>query len=386
MLKTYKPIFEVELRHAYFAKQFANVFSVRPTKQTHQLMQLADLKIRQKDLGKFQVYYGIQGDQPARLKAEMEEAPKSLTFLISITDPFFLNYSELPYTSFNTRKFFFTNQGLPADSLLLFKGKKEDVDAENPPTSVGDADIYNFKLPDIQNVLAQLPPGEKDAEQLAIMKNTRGKMVVEWPVKWDEKGERWVIENYSFQGTPGKYFIEVGDLKTDVFVYGSRELKESDFGLIEIQLSDETGPLPVFPSLEGEGPKEPVSLKVQFQNRSIFWRYHIISRPREKETVPPPYTYSIQTNTTDVFESMKESPFKEKVNEKETVTSFQSKSRILLKEPGAVSVDFKLEIKDPTAVGTPPVISLPVPQPGMVNAVRDENKEIQFYSDMYIYL
>jgi hypothetical protein len=384
MLKTYKPIFEVELRHAYFAKQFANVFSIRPTQQTHQLMKLVDLKIRQKDLGKFQVFYGVAGEQSPPLLTEMKEGPRSLTFLTSAFDPYLFNYSDLPYFRFNSRKFFFTNRGNSADSLLLFQGNKEKTDEETVPKSVGDADIFDFSMPDIQSLLAQLPPGEQGAEQAAVMKNTKGKEVVEWPVKWDDQGKQWIIESYSYQGTPGKYTVEVGELKTGVFVYGSRELKESDLGLIEIQLSDENGPLPVFPSLEGEGPKEPVSFKIQFQNRSTFWRYHIIARPREKEKTPPSYSYSIQTNTADEFQLMETSSFKG--NENEKVTSFQSKSPIPLAEPRAISVKFKLEIKDDSAIGTPPVVALPIPQPEQVKAERNDKNEIEFYSDMYIYL
>src|SRR6478736_7743256 len=102
----YSYFFRVELLHKYFAKGVFNDFTITPSRQTQAA--LRGNKMITKQYGN-RLYAGMEVDDAG--KAIMVPSNNlQLTFFLTLNNPLFFNYTNLPFTVQSGKVYYFTNR------------------------------------------------------------------------------------------------------------------------------------------------------------------------------------------------------------------------------------------------------------------------------------
>jgi len=381
MGKDFRELFSLHFHHRYYRDGKTDDLFVVPTAETARWMDRHHLRLRPMD-GAFRVYYGREDHRHPLLEFLREsKTTPTLTFFIRIKTAAFFQFTDLPEIHFNRYKLYFSNAKVGGP-------EKEDAGIPLPLTAgskeqVTEADL----LPGLATVLPELAtrlpaPESEPAESLELsVQDIDGAPRAGLFLHWDKVQRQWRAQYPDLSGLPsGKYTIPLPEQEPLEFLHLSPALRPADHGLLQIQLGPD--PNGNHPFLEGPSIRQQHYV-ITFNSRSTIWRYHLIQRRNGTDGPIPQRSYSVQKGRDAVFEIEKEET--DPAGRERKVT-LQSKSALALREVEEHEAYFELNATGGEGPADFTPLTLPLPGKDNVRALRDQENNVTYYSDLYVYL
>lgn len=117
MNSQYSILFRVNFRHAYFADEVPDCFSVKPTSETERFLLNHSLLFKSRHDG-FTIAFESYSNGQEYTAASILASAQVLTFTLSLKDTLFFNYTDVAATDIGTSVFFFRNDATPGSASL----------------------------------------------------------------------------------------------------------------------------------------------------------------------------------------------------------------------------------------------------------------------------
>lgn len=132
----YSILFRVDFRHAYFADDIPDCFSVRPTADTEKFLLNNGMLLKVKH-GGFMIAFESHNNGQAYTGDSILASGETLTFAVSLKDPLFFNYTAVEAADIGTSAFYFHNHNTAGRSSSLhaseYAGAEDLVPAKDLP-------------------------------------------------------------------------------------------------------------------------------------------------------------------------------------------------------------------------------------------------------------
>lgn len=342
----YKLLFSVQILHDYYKSGLSTDFILKPTYDTKRLIQKAGLICKFQNTG-IEVYANTEKvNDKYKLITELIRENK-LVFLMELKNPYFSNFTSLPFNPGQKTAYYFSNKvANPDNDKLYIMGETADyVDEKNLVSYVYDSfgvDIESTK----PVAFGKLKFPHDEMNILQRRQNTEGKLMYSFGLENVPEGKfDFMLERKKhFENS----FYNTGNFKSERF-----------FGIVEIFLSK----LPALTRFyDNDNFITPKNYHIRFKNRSTYWRY-IIANNSEQEMDDPGI---IQSNPPMIYDL-------------EGNLSFVSKDTLPLSEQPVLGIE--LRTKKSSAASSIKT-NLPNPSIDLVQVNRDDLDKV--YSNIYV--
>ncbi len=351
-LFNYKRLFSVKYIHDYYSNGFSNDFTIKATEKTAETLQKSGLILRQVNNG-FEIHADSRkiGDQYKTLK-EIDVNSK-LVFLLELNNPYFINFTDLPFNNSIKSLFYFNNVETSEHNENIHLSTSEYVGKEQGVEYHYD---YFFKeiISDINIAFGEIifPDDNTSFQQKrfkVLEKNT------------DTEGK--FLYSFVLQNKPAGRFNFLFNKKkqNEVFYYNITSFKSFKiFGIIEIFLDNS-----VLPDARFINEQNVISEKeyfIKFKNRSTYWRYIVDNKSKQDLQDPGIVHTKLDLNF-----------------DKDSALNFTSQDVIPLSSDPIQGLEFR---KNKNAAGSK--IKSNLPNPGIDMIRIDTDNENKIYSDIYV--
>ncbi|MEM7106108.1 MAG: hypothetical protein AAF502_23450 [Bacteroidota bacterium] len=343
----YKGLLVLRMRHSYYRDANPSDLSIVPTTETLETLRDHDLLYKAFNDG-FAILYSTE--KTGQLIDLMEEDFR-LTFFINNTDPYLINYTELPFTG-PDQFYSFNNLGdLPEKegSLQLHRG---DSPGEDTIRTVKPA-AFTYQVN---------PKAQHTTIEVTDVLNNR-------LIKEDIKDMPYFPIDLTYE-PQGEYTLKVNGKEDQTFYALHEKMKGPPFGMIDLFLKDAL-------KLASGGKKEFERLEylINFEARTTTWNYLFINEDE---------TRNFNFSDYQITNSKKKISF----TDPETITLptgleatiMASESPIALKE--YPEENFQLKVKK-NGKGITFQVDLPNPT---VDALKINTDNGEMYSEIFVYL
>ncbi len=360
-------LFEVLFYHSYYTSGISRDFIIEPAARCRQLLRNYGLLFKKTPQG-FVVLYEIirdEADQSAPLKSIEEEI--KLSFILKPSNPYLLNYSDLPLRSEPNHLYRLhnMNDNLKNDELLL----------------TSSTNINHLSQSDRIEVKPQLFQYRRAMAKTV----TEMELIDEWGASVTSKTLVAVEDLLSFTvdltgRPPGRYLLKLdGEVVLDF--YASDELmRQNAFGVVDLFSGDLVPEAYRFVRESGEAHPRYV---VRLETRRTYWKYHVAFKYYERDKKFDPKKVTVNHPDASVsFESQ------EVFDEKEAIPKeiFLSDRELSLTEAPVKGIDLKLK-KSGQGGGDGNKVDLRknLPNPS-VRSVKPDEAGSKVYSEIFVYL
>lgn len=248
LMTKYKELLKLNLRHDYFKSGYLPNVKIAPTAATAVVLKQYQLQFRPSSTGFF-IGYALTD---THVPLQDLEGPLQLSFMISIPDNNFLNYTDLPYEFDDSHIFYFNNKEMDKDSTDTKNlSLDEFVTSEDKIEVSGPMIIYNFEE-------------EQYDVELEVV-NHNEDIIFEDTVDGRDFSELRLV------GEPaGKYTLMLDGLEEKSFYVTDGGLKQP-FGVIDIFIDpDDDSDYSFF---DGSKELKAQEYNIHFKPRAIRWKY-----------------------------------------------------------------------------------------------------------------
>lgn len=203
---SYKQCFQITINHNYFVGDVCTVLQLIPTSAGKQALKRNNLRINPR-LNNFGIYCGINADTAITLPEQIE-GMKDLFLQVINEDPYFFNYTDLPFQAAGNDISFYTN--LPDGTSL---------------SDIGTATLQPNAF------FIQLPPKKTVS---IVVKNQAGKTIHEDQADGTQSSSYRV--NLTSKGM-GYYTLWIDKKQTDQVFVTTEELHPNCIGILQISMN-----------------------------------------------------------------------------------------------------------------------------------------------------
>ena len=347
-LFNYQKIVELQVWNDYYQGLQSGDFQFVPEHATHRTLRNMGLKLKEVS-GGFRLFAAL--DDTGKLQKDPVAVPFKLVFFMRLTNPRFLNLTNLPFDLDGSKIYYFSNQasnkrevfGTGSDSLLL---------NQNDTTSSADqiktsGKVYSYTHDgDDGPKIAELVWGDTD-EVVASQ-------------ELDPVDARYNFQ-FKLEGlAAGRYKLMLEGGELDRFYYAGELALASYFGVVELFSQVETN----YKWFTNAGLVSAKTYRLAFKRRETLWRYKVINR-NELELTNPGIR---ETDTPWEFTHSGDHVF-------------VSNSPMPLKEAPIKGIALRSDQTDAASVL---ISDLPNPDPDLIKP--DPGNPATIYSDIYVYL
>lgn len=349
-------LFKVKCLHDFYEDGITPDFTFMPTGETAVLMRNHRLLFRPQKAG-FIVLYNTQQVEDLLLRKKINQLEK-LTFIMKITNKFFLNFSAVSFENLN-RTHYLSNSFSKKSELNLIHPK---TFLENSPNIefLSKNRELQFSFPDLINT-ATIKLTNSEGANIHLNKLLQRKL----PKK---------IEQIWFPArrlSSGKYTLSAkGKWSRDFYVMDQTE--DHVWGIVDIFLTGKNTTVSVF---NENGLLKP-DFHIQFRARETYWKYILINQQQRNKK------YSDAKVSLNGKEIKFSKPKSMTLNDGTEAHFIESKSTIKLEQN--ISDSHKLELKLKNGVKwLPRTVKLPKPATA---AIKPDKETDKIYSVTYVYL
>lgn len=368
MIRHFVDWFSISLQHGFFADGKCRNMDIIPSKSTVQLMRQYEL-VWGVQRGVFLMKFAQNEDN--RIALSQLKTPQALRFFLQNKDPYFSNFTQIPF--FNS-----------SSTILFLSNLNSTPGILSAETSVGSQDLLpvypaRFELESADGG----PLSLRDAQNRILIPNADQKDPLPW-VLVDSEGHPPRIK-VNLEGFPsGKYGLELQTEQIKWFFLQDAERKIEYTGIIDIYVGAENS----FLKLPNQDQQEafPTALFIAFEARSLPWQYLLINR--SKLSFDRLEVFNVEDSSFS-FRAM-EQPFRN-----EEAFLCLSEKPLPLKERQKLKPKLRVVKKNEPVGFNPDPMELDLPTPDVKILARNPSSadgspgassEFEVYSNMYIYL
>lgn len=353
----YMTLFQVEASHTFYLDYEGNKVDhkpdllFKPTSECRNILKNYRLIFKSSKEG-FRILGQVKDidTSPHKLLIPIDEGVK-FTFTISLLNPYFVNFSQLPIENTRGKLYRFTNlqESVMAGAISLSKI------AGSPVSS---ADLMTIKPKRFTTEIDIPPP---TTQTRIILKDRKNISILDEKVNIDPNTGKGIINTDLSSLEDGIYSLTI-DGAEETFFSSDHCFTNTIFGVVEIFNGSEPPESCRFINTTDE--ITPVTYIIPFAARSCIWKYNLVQRVH---TISDPMSITItnQSGLSFIPESIQE------YNEYIVQLPFRSDDEI------------ELRCKDNNCTINFPESS-EIPQPSFANIKFDENDHI--FIDSYIYI
>lgn len=345
----YQSLFKVTVAHKFYKEQPAKDFSMQPVPDTSAIARKLGIILKEAD--KEIISLRQPEYQDALLMALEKGKPLRFTFILTCSNPYFVNYTEVPHDSIKDIFYFSTAKSHSSGEEILLHEKE----------FAGLADLF----PVVSAI--ELAGGDKGKK--VEIRDEFGASVFE---KELASGQTIHLDNRTLP--IGKYELyEGGKLIRSVVLFSNMPALKP-IGLVSISYSGDQAEKLIQSLKEGDTPS--YRFKINFNNRQTFWKYFLVQKYNDalKNT-------SIVSKEAEVGFS---GPEEVVLGNGVKAVQFTSKTALPLHERGAYRFQLK-STKAGMVNGKVVVETLPLPS---VEMIKPETKESnsRIFSEIIVYV
>ncbi len=245
----YQTLFTINTQHHYYKKAKGNVFQYKPTPATEALLKKMNLVCRSEQ-GNLSVLYDVKSLE--RIEKYLTENPATcLQFYLTVSEPYFINITEIP------------TEGI---GKIIHLKNQDTKPALSQEASVSQKDIYPVYT---NNFIYQ---NQQKKETHILLKNALGEVIWENKVAPAQKSLVQLKENKA-----GLYFFYENDKEIEKFIYLVSESVILPLALVEIDFQGELSKQ-LLSNIRNQENFSPWQFEIQFQARMTYWKYFIIPK------------------------------------------------------------------------------------------------------------
>lgn len=347
-LFNYQKIVELQVWTDYYQGLQSGDFQFIPEQAAQRT--LRNLGLKQKDVaGGFRLFAAV--DETGILQKDPVSVPFKLVFFMRLTNPRFVNFSNLPFDLGASKVYYFSNQAnnkrevfnTGSDSLLL---------NQNDTTTLADQIKTSGK---VYSHTHDGNAGLKTAELVSV--DTDEVLATQELAPVDEHYNfQFKLEGFS----AGRYKLMLDGGELDRFYYAAELGLASYFGVIELFSQVDVD----YKWFTNAGLVSTKTYRLAFKRRETLWRYKVINRNELELTNPGVRETDNPWEFTDSGDHV-----------------FVSNSPMPLKEAPIKGIALRSDQTDAASVL---ITDLPNPDPDLIKP--DPGDPATIYSDIYIYL
>jgi hypothetical protein len=237
-MSNYMLLFRISIRHPYYLSGFARELGFFPTPHTRKIMAGAGLILKKEDSG-ISMFFNQARTDALKLYASDPLEPFCFNFKVYSRDPFFENFTELPFSK--------------KTSILFFESKKASLQANGDYRLTRDEQVFQSDLKEIDSkvIMPMLTRSEKMIRPLCIISidpNAPKGSLFDSKSYYLEFCARKTFWKYYLLGKYTKENLSILDLDNQIiFIQKENELLPDNNGALVFE-SDKSIPLTQRPS------------------------------------------------------------------------------------------------------------------------------------------
>ena len=362
MIREFNILFQVALKHGFYAGGKCRNMVLEPTASTAGLMNRYELKWKADAKGYF-LAYGREVTRPIPLAFAAK--PLCLRFLLNCSDPYFFNITAIPFFKINKEILYFNNLSttVPGDQ----------------PSSLSQSEKVNGT--DVLPVYGSMFNIDFPAGNIMVLRNIHNQEVPEFigqdgkKIDWIKRSEEPSLpDQFQITGvlSPGKYAMDTGQEPLKWFYYSPERLTPGTLGIVEIYIGESDNNMVPAPDRDEATAALAKWFGISFEPRSTLWRYYLMNSKDNKAELQP----------SEVTDGKSKLAFTigppQILRNGDSAIPVVSDTPITLLEQQVIRPQLKLVKKDEG-------VNLPTPDWQQITPEGKQNDQ-HVYSDMYIYI
>jgi hypothetical protein len=337
----YKTLYKLSVFHNYYAEQPSNDFRLVPTAESEKLAKRLGLIIKDND-GEYVLMY--EPEKLEGLLAEVENKyPIKFTYLLYSSNPYFINFTDLPIENRSGIYYFSNNMVNQSDKTTYM----------HPSEFAGITESADLKT--------EIEISANEKEKLIELKDDHGMVVYKSKLS---QGEKLIISNKNV--SLGKYQLYENGKLTSTFVLFSNVPVKRPIAIVDISLSGIIKKEFMNGVKENEVPF--YNYAISFSSRNTFWKYFLIGK----------YNTNLKNTVIDSggIKLKFKGPEEVKMQNGTDAIMFVSESPLPLKQINDLRFQLK-NVRMGISSGKTIMDRLPLPSPEMIKPEsREQNSKI----------